>query len=433
MESERMLGIISGVYLRLFSSLCIMAFLLFIPVFHNPNYVEGAYVKARPTSGGPSVNDPNLKVEVVFKNNGKLDTPTTSMAFLAPNDILVLEKNKGTVQRIVDGQLQSRPLLQVPVGNEIEWGMLGIAVSKSQGKTYVFLYYTEAKNGGSAAGVLGNRLYRYELVNDKLVNPLLLLDLPARSPQRGQENNHDGGKVAIGPDHNVYVVIGDVGGRNGQAQNNDGGNPVDGTSGILRVTPDGQPVGEGILGDSIPLRLYYAYGIRNSFGFDFDPVTGAIWDTENGADDKDELNLVKPGFNSGWSQVMGFPPKRFNPQDDLVTFGGKGHYEDPQFVWKQTIGPTALQFLNSAKLGNQYENTIFVGDVNNGNLYNFKLNPDRSSLLLEGPLADHQANTPDEEQSIIFGQGFGVITDIKVSPDGYLYLLGYDGTIYKIT
>src|ERR1051326_7117676 len=147
MESERMLGIISGVYLRLFSSLCIMAFLLFIPVFHNPNYVEGAYVKARPTSGGPSVNDPNLKVEVVFKNNGKLDTPTTSMAFLAPNDILVLEKNKGTVQRIVDGQLQSRPLLQVPVGNEIEWGMLGIAVSKSQGKTYVFLYYTEAKNG----------------------------------------------------------------------------------------------------------------------------------------------------------------------------------------------------------------------------------------------------------------------------------------------
>src|SRR6266498_3349967 len=433
-----MQSIIPEGYLRLFCSLCILTFLLLIPVIPSPNYTyhylnyaEGAYVKAKPTSGGPSVNDPNLKVEVVFKNNGKLDTPTTSMAFLAPNDILVLEKNKGTVQRIINGQLESKPLLQVPVGNEIEWGMLGIAISKNQGKTYVFLYYTEAKNGGG--GVLGNRLYRYELVNDKLVNPLLLLDLPARSPQRGQENNHDGGKVEIGPDHNVYVVIGDVGGRNGQVQNNEGGNPVDGTSGILRVTPDGQPVGEGILGDSIPLRLYYAYGIRNSFGFDFDPVTGAIWDTENGADNKDELNLVKPGFNSGWSQVMGFPPKRFNPQNDLVTFDGKGQYNDPQYVWKQTIGPTALQFLNSAKLGNQYENTIFVGDVNNGNLYNFKLNSDRSGLLLEGPLADHMANTPDEEQSITFGQGFGVITDIKASPDGYLYILGYDGTIYKIT
>ena len=67
----------------------------------------------------------------------------------------------------------------------------------------------------------GNRLYRYELANDKLVNPLLLLDMPAISPQRGQENNHDGGKVLIGPDRNVYVVIGDVGGRNGQAQNNE--------------------------------------------------------------------------------------------------------------------------------------------------------------------------------------------------------------------
>ena len=433
-----MQSIIPEGYLRLFCPLCILTFLLLIPVIPSPNYTyhylnyaEGAYVKAKPTSGGPSVNDPNLKLEVVFKNNGKLDTPTSSMAFLAPNDILVLEKNKGTVQRIINGQLESKPLLQVPVGNEIEWGMLGIAISKNQGKTYVFLYYTEAKNGGG--GVLGNRLYRYELVNDKLVNPLLLLDLPARSPQRGQENNHDGGKVEIGPDHNVYVVIGDVGGRNGQVQNNEGGNPVDGTSGILRVTPDGQPVGEGILGDSIPLRLYYTYGIRNSFGFDFDPVTGAIWDTENGADNKDELNLVKPGFNSGWSQVMGFPPKRFNPQNDLVTFDGKGQYSDPQYVWKQTIGPTALQFLNSAKLGNQYENTIFVGDVNNGNLYSFKLNSDRSGLLLEGPLADHMANTPDEEQSITFGQGFGVITDIKASPDGYLYILGYDGTIYKIT
>ena len=149
--------------------------------------------------------------------------------------------------------------------------------------------------------------------------------------------------------------------------------------------------------------------------------------------DKDEINFVKPGFNSGWSQVMGFPPKRFNPENDLVNFDGKGHYNDPQFVWKQTTGPTALQFLNSAKLGKQYENTIFVGDVNTGNLYNFKLNADRTGLLLEGPLADHMSDTPDEEQSVIFGEGFGVITDIKVGPDGYLYVLGFDGTIYRIS
>ena len=79
-------------------------------------------MKAKPNSGGPTANDPNLRVEVVFKNVGKLDTPTTSMSFLGPNDILVLEKNKGTVQRVIEGQLQKNPLLQVKVGNEIEWG-----------------------------------------------------------------------------------------------------------------------------------------------------------------------------------------------------------------------------------------------------------------------------------------------------------------------
>jgi aldose sugar dehydrogenase len=415
-------------------------FTLLLVLFSVSNFItadywqntNAAYVKSKPEAGGPTVNDPNLKVEVEFENSDELDAPITSMAFLGPNDILVLEKNQGTVQRIVNGHLQSEPLLEVQVGNEVEWGMLGIATTQapSSGKTYVFLYYTEADNSGQ---VLGNRLYRYELVNDKLVNPLLLLDLPATAPPSGEENNHDGGKVEIGPDGNVYVVIGDVGGRNGQAQNNIEGNAIDGTSGILRITQDGQPVGEGIVGDSIPLNLYYAYGIRNSFGFDFDPVTGTVWDTENGANDKDEVNLVKPGFNSGWSQVMGIPPKRFSAENDLVNFDGKGQYGDPQFVWKQTTGPTALQFLKSSNLGAQYENTIFVGDVNSGNLYNFKLNSDRTQLLLEGPLSDRIADTPEEEQSIIFGTGFGVITDIKTGPDGNLYVLGFDGTIYRIS
>ena len=82
-------------------------------------------------------------------------------------------------------------------------------------------------------------------------------------------------------------------GRNGQAQNNGRRDPVDGSSGILRVTQGGLPVGEGVLGERLPLRLYYAYGIRNSFGFDFDPVTGNIWDAENGADEQDVKSICK--------------------------------------------------------------------------------------------------------------------------------------------
>ena len=400
----------------------------FITNFNDNNISHAFYVRARPESSGQVLIDPSLKVEPVFSDG--LKGPTTSMAFLGPNDILVLEKNTGKVQRILNGNLQEKPLLQANVSTEVELGMLGIAISKNQaGKPFVFLYYSEANSSGT---VLGNRLYRYELVDGRLVNPLLLLNLPATSPIVGHENNHNGGKVVIGPDKNVYVIVGDVGGRIGNVQNIIRGNSPDGTSGILRVTQDGKSVENGPFGSSVPNTLYYAYGIRNSFGFDFDPVTGNLWDTENGGIDKDEINYVFPGFNSGWRKTMGMAVSRFDPQEDLFNFDGKAKYSDPEFVWKQTVAPTALKFLNSTKLGSQYANTIFVGDVKTGNLYNFKLDTDRKQLLLKPPLEDKVADTPDEIQSAVFGQGFGVITDIQVGPDGYLYILGINGNIYRI-
>lgn len=400
----------------------------FITNFNDNNISHAFYVRARPESSGQVLIDPSLKVEPVFSDG--LKGPTTSMAFLGPNDILVLEKNTGKVQRILNGNLQEKPLLQANVSTEVELGMLGIAISKNQaGKPFVFLYYSEANSSGT---VLSNRLYRYELVDGRLVNPLLLLNLPATSPIVGHENNHNGGKVVIGPDKNVYVIVGDVGGRIGNVQNIIRGNSPDGTSGILRVTQDGKSVNNGPFGSSVPNTLYYAYGIRNSFGFDFDPVTGNLWDTENGGIDKDEINYVFPGFNSGWRKTMGMAVSRFDPQEDLFNFAGKAKYSDPEFVWKQTVAPTALKFLNSTKLGSQYANTIFVGDVKTGNLYNFKLDADRKQLLLKPPLEDKVADTPDEIQSAVFGQGFGVITDIQVGPDGYLYILGINGNIYRI-
>jgi glucose/arabinose dehydrogenase len=408
--------------------------LFFVPTFvlitnvNESNISHAAYVRARPESSGQVLIDPSVKVETIFKDG--LKGPTTGMAFLGPNDILVLEKNTGKVQRILDGNLQENPLLQVNVGTEVELGLLGIATSNNQeAKTSVFLYYSEANSSGV---VVGNRLYKYELVDNRLVNPLLLLNLPATSPIPGHENNHNGGKLVIGPDNNVYVIVGDVGGRMGNIQNIMRGNSPDGTSGILRVTQDGKSVDDGPFGSSVPNILYYAYGIRNSFGFDFDPVTGNLWDSENGGIDKDEINYVYPGFNSGWRKAMGMALQRFDPNQDLFSFEGKGNYSDPEFVWKVTVAPTALKFLNSSKLGTQYENTIFVGDVKTGNLYNFKLDSDRKQLLLEPPLNDRVADTPDEVQSIVFGQGFGVITDIQVGPDGYLYILGINGSIYRV-
>ena len=416
-------------------------------IYTEIQQAHGAYSKATPEEGGPTFKDQSLKAIKIVEG---LDHPT-SMAFIGPDDILVLQKNDGTVHRIVNGKVIEKPLLQVEVSQGVEWGMLGIAVSKNDNTqpnnpTHVFLYYTQSSgnvapdsaDSGNGEGSDVDSIYRYDLVGDALINPKLLINLPANMPSGGQENNHVGGKLEIGPDNNLYVTIGDVGGRNGQAQNIAEGDPLDGTSGILRMTQDGLAVPSSTNSPPSPQNkqseikdFYYAYGIRNSFGFDFDPVTKKLWDTENGGTANDEINLVDKGFNSGWVKLQGLAEQGFNPQSELVQFPNS-FYRDPDFVWEGTIGVTFLQFLQSSKLGQQYANTMFIGDVNTGNLYNFQLNKDRNGLVLQGGLVDKVANTDDDQTPIILGRGFGVITDIKEGPDGFLYILNYSGEIYKI-
>jgi glucose/arabinose dehydrogenase len=531
-----------------------------------------------------------------------LTLPTT-MTFIDNNDILVLEKEKGTVVRIINGRVLEKPVIDLNVSTGNDRGLLGVAFSKSMdGKKYVFLYFTEGRtkdsedvNEGKEAvtwfdnmsmnpnftylynhsnlptnwidpngncnqnfkctfnsttgqqniktalqlstnitdrtmwseiqynqfdvnpgkqyqlvthmklnqyatqshvalqgynesskiwyrlstqcpsGIngplewkefrcnmiipanitkiipvlnagwsteerkepLGNRLYRYELENNRLVHPKMLLDLPVTP------NELLGGQIQIDPDNNIYILIGDLG-HYSKAQNIESGSDTNGTGGILRITQNGGPVGNGILGSSFPLNLYYAYGIRNGFGIDFDPITGNLWDTENGAHLGDEINLVEPGFNSGWRQVQGIwsgDERLYNHTShlvdsnnlDLVDFEGKGKYSAPELTWYNPVGPTALKFIKSDKLGKQYENDIFVGDFNNGYLYHFDLNGNRNELSLDGPLADKVVNHPAELHANIFGQIFGGISDIEVGPDGYLYVVSIgQGKIFRI-
>jgi glucose/arabinose dehydrogenase len=200
------------------------------------------------------------------------------------------------------------------------------------------------------------------------------------------------------------------------------------------------------------IKYYYAYGIRNSFGIDFDPVTGNLWDTENGPSYGDEINLVKPGFNSGWRQIqgiwevesgLGFGSSDNAPNvadqsriDSLFDFNGKGHYAPPEFAWKYPVAPTAIKFFSSPNFGTEYQNDFFVGDVNTGSMYRFKLDVQRAHLMLDNALSDKVADSNTELDDIKFGDGFGVITDIKQGPDGNLYVLSFsdnDSKIYKIS
>ena len=399
----------------------------------------------------PSVIDPSLKVETVFEG---IKTPS-NMEFLGNDTILVLEKNTGIVDRIVNGAMFSEPLLDVNVSSALERGLLGVAVAKSDKNiTHVFLYFTESKSedGGDECETpthckdgndpLGNRLYRYDLVSNKLVNPKLLLDLPSTPGPA-----HNGGIVKIGPDNNVYVVLGELGWMGTQASNVPQKKATpDGRGGILRVTEDGQPL-QRVLGNGTQLNLYYAYGIRNSFGLDFDPVTGNLWDTENGPSFGDEINLVKPGFNSGWSKMQGvwevtrgsMGKENTRPDSLLLNYSGKGVYSPPEFTWSVPVAPTAIKFFPSDKLGRQYNNDLFVVGGNNGNIYDFDLNKNgRTELLLRGSLADRVANNTLENEGITWGKGFGIITDMRIGPsDGYLYILSINlpndrGTIFRI-
>ena len=403
----------------------------------------------------PAVIDPNLKVELVTAH---LNFPS-AIDFLGNDDIVVTEKDTGNVYELINGNTTG-PILHIEVNSKDERGLLGIATSSnannsSQSNPSVYLYHTQCtKDKVSDSQQCENQISGYELdrKNNMLTNPRLIVTLPGLPGP-----SHNGGKLLMDKEGNLLVTVGDMQptkfnqnmkGYDTKAQNILNGTSPDGRAGILRITQDGKSVGTGILGEESPLNLYYAYGIKNSFGIGIDPLTDNLWDTENGPQFGDEINLVKQGFNSGWEKVQGIwklndireKESVFDgskKEDEFVNFAGKGKYSDPEFVWDKSVAPTALVFLNSEKLGEQYTNDMFVGSAKKGTLFHFDLNSNRESLDLTGDLADLMYSKNEDSSSIIFGENFGVITDLKVGPDGYLYVASAfrgtdEGAIYRI-
>ncbi|HZJ15614.1 MAG TPA: PQQ-dependent sugar dehydrogenase [Chthoniobacteraceae bacterium] len=225
----------------------------------------------------------------------------------------------------------------------------------------------------------------------------------------------------------------------------------------------------------------FAYGLRNSFGFDFDPRSGNLWLEQNGDDAFTELDLVQPGMNGGWIQVMG-PLARIDQFKEIETtmFGGNlqqsrwppaniadspeealarmvelpgAHYSDPEFSWKFEVAPAGIGFMNGRGLGPQYNGDLFVGAARpfpeGGFLWHFNLTGNRRKIAVDDPrLQDRVAdnlNKPSatdpvvnaqaitESESLLFGRNFGVVTDIKTDPNGNLFVVSLsNGAIYEI-
>lgn len=207
--------------------------------------------------------------------------------------------------RVAGGVLNPAPVLDVDVDPRSFGGLLSIVVHPNfQNNQYVYIFYTEGDTGMDILGTaVANSVYRYtwDSGSGTLTSPVLIANLPALTAGSGNYS----GIMVFGPDGKLYITVGDLG-RTGQLQNNPTGAGADDTSVILRLNDDGStPKDNPFRSQGGPAADYFAYGVRNSFGMAFDPLTGKLWNTENGAMNWDEINLVERGFNSGWTKIQG--------------------------------------------------------------------------------------------------------------------------------
>jgi uncharacterized protein (TIGR03118 family) len=498
-----------------------------------------------PKVGMPSMTDVNLTVSTVVSG---LDQPT-SMVFLGPGDFLVLEKASGKVKHVVNGQVVGTAL-DLAVNSASERGLLGIALQPDFATSHgVYLYWTQSTTGADSTNLtetplLGNRVDRFvwdpnlkTLSFDK--NLIMLHAFQADSataccgsssgqPMRG---NHDGGKILFGADGKLYFQIGDNG-RRGQLQNLAGGpfggaQPDDQSGGpapddahltgaIFRLNPDGTTPSDNpfanVTMDQLSqletqagvtltsaqmtnvlanIRKVYSYGRRNGFGLAVDPITGLLWESENGDDAFDEINQITAGSNGGWIQIMGpssllkdfkgiessFTPMQGNlavagnlpfSAIDPATFipalqqirwsptmiadsasdamsrlfvlpGSK--YAEPEFSWRWAVAPAAIGFAGSAM--GSHANNLFVGAsrtfLAEGYLFEFKFDASRQHFAFTDPALKDGVDNNDykfdmgESTSLMAGKNFGIVTNIVTGPDGALYVTSLsNGAVYMI-
>jgi glucose/arabinose dehydrogenase len=334
--------------------------------------------------------------------------------------------------RLVENRAITKTVLDLPVSNDSERGLLSVALSPNfTSDGFVYFYHTASTTDGGEP--VSNKIsrYRWNGTNKTLTFDRKIIDLPG-----GPGPNHDGGKIVFAPNGKLFAVIGDLN-RDEQTTNFEDSSTITRSAMIIRMQPDGKVVPQNpfpTLGSARTVQQdIYAYGVRNSFGLAFDPVTGDLWDTENGPDRMDEINRVTPGFNSGWQDIMGPIARSGKTTDDLVSVGSRANYQDPKLSWDSTIAPTDLEFVNSPRLGAAYRNDLIVGDVNTGQLYHFDLTSTRKSLQLPDALSDRVVDGDDDTAGIVFGSNFGVTSDIINGPGGLFVLSLSNGTLYRIT
>lgn len=438
---------------------------------------------------GITLQDESLSAELVISD---LDQPT-ALAIM-PDGMLVIEKASGKVHLVQDDEMVGEAI-DLAVNYFDERGLLGIALHPDfDSAPYVYLHWTWRGDGDGPDGLLGedseeptevpalgNRVDRFLYADGALTFDRNIVELPSNTLDTDTTDrirgNHDAGPLAFGPDGKLYAMMGDQNLR-GQLQNIVDGPPADDehlAGVILRLNDDGTVPEDnpffdagaeigGEVGENI--QAIYVYGVRNSFGLAFEPTTGALWQTENGDDSFDEINVFDAADNSGWIQLMG-PSDRFDTYKSIEVDTEDGldvasfHPEDlaataddalaalfelPGSVFVEPVlsyiyppALTAIGFVPDESLGGSTAGSVWVGTVLTDALIRYPLGDDGRSLALDGGLADRVDDNESkgdlgESADYVVGTGFGTITDIALGADGALYVVSIStGSIYRIS
>ena len=322
---------------------------------------------------------------------GGLEQPI-AFTFEPGGRIWYVEKTTGDVRVADPGSGTDALFVTVPgVNGEGERGMLGIALHPDYpDRPFVYVYVTRTANGA-----LRNQVLRYEDDGGDATNRRTIFSSPASdSPY------HNGGHIAFGPDGKLYVIVGD---GHSPALAQDRG---DDRGKILRLDPDG-----GIPATNPFDSRVWATGIRNSFGFGFDPQTGRLWETENGPECNDEVNLIRRGGNYGWGPsetCSGSAPRNTNQDGPNPIL--------PEVLYGSTIAITGIAFCDGCRLGAQSEGAAFHAAANDGRITRLLLDAERNDVRRRTIVYDH----PDATLSV------------EVRPGGRIYFSDFGG-IYVLT
>lgn len=326
----------------------------------------GSSVRATPASPSARPSTPTPTVEAVTELLGGLDRPW-SIAMLPDGSGLVSVRNTGEVYRVPAGGGQARPEVvgKVPIERDGgEGGLLGLAVAPDfETNPVVFAYYSSSSD---------NRIAKLLWRGGRLGEPAVIFEGIPRGV------NHNGGRIAFGPDGFLYVGTGEAG-DTALSQNlgSLGGK-------ILRITATGRSAPGNPFGGS-PI---WSYGHRNVQGLAWDSRK-RLWASEFGANTHDELNLIKPGENYGWPVVEGkagnadyvdpvaqWPPSEMSPSGTAVGPDGAVYIAAlrGQSVWRVPVNNDGTAATPRRYLEGNYgriRDLRFVGDrvwilTNNG-------------------------------------------------------------------